>query len=83
MNLALALLQGELGPLLASVLVIGVFALIAGVVANDARQRGMEPASAWGFGMFVLLMAGAVIGDWAGAVVAGLVGVALYLRVRE
>lgn len=71
------------GGELARILAVVVFGIIALLIGRDAKRREMNPPASWGVGVFVVLMSGAVIGEWLGAILAGAIGIGFYFYVRE
>ncbi|GAB6880516.1 hypothetical protein JCM17823_27900 [Halorubrum gandharaense] len=76
--------SGTFAILVWSLLALVAFAVAGGAVARDARKRGMTRPTAWGFAVFLGLIAGLLVipGTFARLFPAALV-VGLYLAVRE
>lgn len=83
MSLPVPVAAGDLAAYFPVILGMVIFACIAGLVTLDAKRRRMNPSSAYGLGMFIVLMAGATLADWLGAAIAGAIGITYYLIIRE
>ena len=62
---------------------IVAIAIVAVVVAYDARRVKLPGPSGYGFGTFIVIVAGAIVFDWIGAAVAAIAVLVFYFVARE
>ncbi|MXV62161.1 hypothetical protein GS429_08820 [Natronorubrum sp. JWXQ-INN-674] len=82
-EMPLQIVDGGLSVLLLSILALAAYAIIGGLVANDARSRQMNGSAVWGLAVFLALLFGTIYSYGFARFLPGVLVVGLYVLVRN